>query len=86
MTLTKANPAVTGNTATTLQAKAQAVAGAPGPVPSPCISVCRMDPVSQLCIGCYRTLEEIMVWSRCEDAFKRQVWQAIEQRVQKDLS
>lgn len=68
-----------------LQAKALSLADALGPMPSPCISVCKMDTVSQLCTGCYRTLDEIMVWSRNDDAFKKQVWQAIEQRVQKDI-
>jgi len=31
-------------------------------VASPCISVCVIDPVSGLCAGCYRTLEEIAAW------------------------
>ena len=34
------------------------------PVPSPCISVCRMDAASGLCEGCLRTLDEIAAWSR----------------------
>jgi len=31
-------------------------------VPSPCVSVCVMDPASGLCAGCYRTLAEIADW------------------------
>ena len=31
-------------------------------MPSPCISVCRMDAVSGLCEGCFRTLDEIAAW------------------------
>jgi uncharacterized protein len=50
-------------------------------VPSPCISVCRMDPATQLCEGCYRTLDEIAAWSRMEDGEKKQVWKAIEERI-----
>ena len=34
---------------------------ASGP-PSPCISVCQMDPVTGWCIGCQRTLDEIRDW------------------------
>jgi hypothetical protein len=49
-------------------------------VPSPCISVCRMDPVSELCEGCLRTLDEIAEWGRMEDQAKRAVWRLIEQR------
>jgi predicted Fe-S protein YdhL (DUF1289 family) len=49
-------------------------------VPSPCVSVCRMDAASGLCTGCLRTLDEIAGWSRMEDACKRRVWRAIELR------
>ena len=31
-------------------------------VASPCISVCAIDPVSGLCGGCFRTLDEIAGW------------------------
>lgn len=33
------------------------------PPPSPCIDVCRLNDKG-LCLGCYRTGEEIMLWSR----------------------
>jgi predicted Fe-S protein YdhL (DUF1289 family) len=52
------------------------------PVPSPCISVCRMDALTALCEGCWRTLPEIAGWSRMVDADKRIVWSRIEQRTQ----
>ena len=51
-------------------------------VPSPCVSVCRMDPQTQHCLGCLRTLEEIAAWSRMDDAGKRGVWALIEQRLE----
>jgi predicted Fe-S protein YdhL (DUF1289 family) len=31
-------------------------------VPSPCVNVCQMDPVSGLCRGCLRNLDEIAGW------------------------
>lgn len=34
---------------------------ASGP-PSPCISVCQMDPVTGFCLGCTRTIDEIRDW------------------------
>ena len=49
-------------------------------VPSPCISVCRMDAASALCTGCLRTIDEIAGWSRADDATKRRIWRAIELR------
>ncbi len=30
---------------------------------SPCIGVCQMDPVTELCRGCWRTIGEIASWS-----------------------
>jgi predicted Fe-S protein YdhL (DUF1289 family) len=49
-------------------------------VPSPCISVCRMDAGSSLCLGCFRTIEEIIAWGRQSDVERRQVWQRIARR------
>ena len=50
-------------------------------VPSPCVSVCRMNPLNDQCEGCFRTLQEIAAWSRMEDSGKRAVWGLIEQRM-----
>jgi len=52
------------------------------PVPSPCISVCRIDPASGLCEGCLRTLDEIAAWGSLDDDARRAVWSAIERRRQ----
>jgi predicted Fe-S protein YdhL (DUF1289 family) len=48
---------------------------------SPCINVCRMDPATGFCEGCYRTLDEIAAWSRMTDAQKREVWRCLVERV-----
>jgi predicted Fe-S protein YdhL (DUF1289 family) len=32
-------------------------------VPSPCILVCELDPLTDICIGCGRTLDEIAEWA-----------------------
>ena len=31
-------------------------------LPSPCISVCQMDDLDEMCVGCYRTRAEIATW------------------------
>ncbi len=31
---------------------------------SPCIDVCQIDPLTGLCRGCFRTLDEIALWSQ----------------------
>jgi uncharacterized protein len=55
---------------------------ADGPVPSPCISVCRMDAAAGWCEGCLRTLDEIAAWSQASDAEKRGVWQQLVKRAE----
>ena len=60
-------------------ARARVAASAAG-VPSPCINVCRMNEASGLCEGCWRTLDEIGIWSVLEDDEKRAVWQLIDER------
>jgi len=46
----------------------------PSPVPSPCVSLCKMDMERRYCMGCLRTIEEIIAWSKADDDFKRAVW------------
>jgi len=61
---------------------AQQVLSDPQPhVPSPCVSICTMNPATQWCEGCLRTLTEIGEWSRADDNSKRQVWHLISQRI-----
>ena len=52
------------------------------PVPSPCISVCRMSPDRSHCVGCFRTLDEIRVWSRAEAQERRSIWTQLLQRAE----
>lgn len=33
-------------------------------IASPCVKLCVVHPQARLCIGCYRTVEEIAGWSR----------------------
>ena len=57
-----------------------AAAEATQPVPSPCVSICRMDPAGGLCVGCLRTIDEIAQWSTMTDDDKRAVLGLIEAR------
>jgi len=33
-------------------------------IDSPCIKICVIHPEERLCVGCYRSIEEIATWSR----------------------
>ena len=56
-------------------------AGLAGDVPSPCLSVCKMDSATEFCEGCCRTLDEIAAWGRMDEGSKREVWRLIQQRI-----
>jgi predicted Fe-S protein YdhL (DUF1289 family) len=49
-------------------------------VASPCISVCTIDPVSGLCAGCYRTLDEIAGWIDLTNDAKRELVAGLPER------
>jgi len=46
----------------------------------PCTNVCRIDPVTRLCEGCKRTLDEITAWSSLAPEAKRRVLAALKSR------
>lgn len=50
------------------------------PIDSPCIKICRLDSRTGLCIGCFRTLDEIAHWSQMEDSQHLEVLAAITRR------
>ena len=58
----------------------------PSPVPSPCVSLCKMNRNSGLCEGCLRTLDEIIAWSKADDDFKRAVWAELPGRESRSIS
>ena len=57
-----------------------AAAKRPDDVPSPCISICEISPRWGVCVGCYRTLDEIAVWSMLDAGEKRAVLAALPER------
>jgi hypothetical protein len=42
-------------------------------IASPCTKVCTMDPVSDLCIGCGRSLAEIARWGTMTDEERQRI-------------
>ena len=48
--------------------------------PSPCNSVCRIDPETGLCLGCKRTLEEIADWPMLSGGEKRALLERLKSR------
>jgi uncharacterized protein len=46
---------------------------------SPCVDICRLD-AQQLCIGCRRTIGEIIEWPRASEARRHEILCEIELR------
>ena len=63
------------------------VNGSPGEAlqepPSPCVSVCALDE-NDLCMGCYRTADEITDWFMANAAQKRKILARAAQRREED--
>lgn len=49
-------------------------------VKSPCIRVCTLDPRTDICVGCLRTLDEIRCWGSLPAAGKRAILAELETR------
>jgi predicted Fe-S protein YdhL (DUF1289 family) len=48
---------------------------------TPCIAVCMIDPKTNLCLGCGRTLPEIARWHRMESAERLSVMAGLAARM-----
>lgn len=62
------------------RARQVSLSSANAAVPSPCISVCRVNTELAQCEGCLRTLDEIARWGSASNGAKRAVWQLLGQR------
>jgi uncharacterized protein len=51
-------------------------------IESPCNRVCTLDPDTDLCLGCGRSLAEIMAWTRMSDAERATVMADCGRRLQ----
>lgn len=55
-------------------------------LPSPCINICKMDAQTGLCLGCFRTIEEITVWSRADEPARAAILAAVDRRRQQQAA
>lgn len=42
-------------------------------IESPCVRVCVMHPEEKICTGCYRTIDEIVGWSKMDQDSRAEV-------------
>ena len=50
-------------------------------IQTPCTKVCTIDPVSRLCVGCGRTLDEIAQWSALTEGERVRLMAELPRRV-----
>ena len=49
-------------------------------VESPCINVCVLHPQARICLGCFRTSDEITQWSHLTPEARREVMATLPER------
>tara|TARA_R110002073_G_scaffold126503_5_gene271255 strand:+ start:642 stop:866 length:225 start_codon:yes stop_codon:yes gene_type:complete len=50
------------------------------PIKTPCVKVCFVDPAAGLCVGCFRTMDELGRWTKYSDAEREAILAALPQR------
>ena len=58
------------------------------PVPTPCISICKLDENNEYCIGCFRSAKHIGEWKYASNERKKEILAELEEnkkKWQKDL-
>ena len=52
------------------------------PRPStPCVNICKLDDATKLCLGCGRTVEEIVAWGRMSEVDRLALMAALPERL-----
>jgi len=69
-------------TTASLVTRAVLVADMAENIPSPCISVCRLDAQQAYCEGCLRSLDELRRWGSSSDVEKKAIWALVAQRAE----
>ncbi|MBR9825575.1 MAG: DUF1289 domain-containing protein [Alphaproteobacteria bacterium] len=50
------------------------------PIKTPCVKVCFVDPKAGLCVGCFRTMEELGRWTSFSDSQREDIMASLPQR------
>ncbi len=45
---------------------------------TPCVKICKISPITKLCDGCFRSIDEISRWSELTDSEKDDIMKVIE--------
>ena len=53
---------------------------------SPCVGICSIDPKSKLCLGCFRSSDEIAIWPQIDNNKALEIMNKIKIRSNKKLN
>lgn len=51
-----------------------------GEIESPCVKLCQIHPEARICVGCYRSIEEITGWGSMSPDERRDIMAALPAR------
>ncbi|MHA7876136.1 DUF1289 domain-containing protein [Roseivivax sp.] len=51
-----------------------------GAIESPCVQTCVVHPEERICVGCFRSIEEITSWARMSPEERREIMEALPAR------
>ena len=49
-------------------------------IDSPCIKLCSIHPVERICVGCFRSIDEIGIWSQLSKGERQKIMQELPSR------
>jgi uncharacterized protein len=49
-------------------------------IESPCVEVCTLDRAKNVCVGCLRTIDEIVVWASYSDEVRGRIMKELPDR------
>lgn len=52
-------------------------------IESPCVKLCVVDPQARLCMGCFRSTDEIAAWTRMTPEARRMVMAELPERAER---
>ena len=52
-------------------------------ISSPCISVCKIDPKTGFCLGCWRTRDEIREWTSSNTTVRLEILEQLKRKMQR---
>jgi len=52
---------------------------------TPCINVCQLDE-NKICIGCFRSLQEISLWTQYSDTTRKNIIERVHDRINRNSS